>query len=101
MTRVWHGAVVSPETISQRAKLLRDALGDDSRQPRYVASVRGRGYRLVADVTPLLPPVAHAALPASAASGEPVPASPSPVVASGSAAPRHGTARLVIFAAGV
>ena len=101
MTRVWHGVVVSPETISQRAKLLRDALGDDSRQPRYVASVRGRGYRLVADVTRLLPTVALAALPASAAGGEAVPASPSPVVASGSAAPRQGTVRLAIFAAGV
>ena len=101
MTRVWHGVVVSPETISQRAKLLRDALGDDSRQPRYVASVRGRGYRLVADVTPLPPPVALAALPASATGGEAVSASPSPVVASGSASPRQGTVRLAIFAAGV
>ena len=101
MTRVWHGVVVSPETISQRAKLLRDALGDDSRQPRYVASVRGRGYRLVADVTPLPPPVALAALPASATGGEVVSASPSSVVASGSASPRQGTVRLAIFAAGV
>ena len=58
MTRVWQGVIVSPETISQRAKLLRDSLGDDPRQPRYVASVRGRGYRLVAEVTPLLPPAA-------------------------------------------
>jgi TolB-like protein/DNA-binding winged helix-turn-helix (wHTH) protein/Tfp pilus assembly protein PilF len=50
MERVWRGVVVSPETISQRVKLLRDALGDDAAQPRYVASVRGRGYRLVASV---------------------------------------------------
>lgn len=57
MDRVWAGVVVSPETVSQRAKLLRDALGDDSRAPRYFTSVRGRGYRLVADVTPLAPPV--------------------------------------------
>jgi DNA-binding winged helix-turn-helix (wHTH) protein/Tfp pilus assembly protein PilF len=44
---VWDGRPVSPETITQRAKLLRDALGDDSRQPRYVAVVRGQGYRLI------------------------------------------------------
>jgi DNA-binding winged helix-turn-helix (wHTH) protein len=29
MQQVWPGLVVSPETVSQRVKLLRDALGDD------------------------------------------------------------------------
>ncbi|MGL6223754.1 MAG: winged helix-turn-helix domain-containing protein, partial [Steroidobacteraceae bacterium] len=51
MDGVWAGVVVSPETVSQRAKLLRDALGDDSKSPRYVAAVRSRGYRLVAEVS--------------------------------------------------
>jgi TolB-like protein/DNA-binding winged helix-turn-helix (wHTH) protein len=51
MQKVWPGLVVSPETISQRVKLLRDALGDDSKQPRYVLGVRGRGYRLLPDVS--------------------------------------------------
>jgi TolB-like protein/DNA-binding winged helix-turn-helix (wHTH) protein/Flp pilus assembly protein TadD len=50
MDRVWPGLVVSPETVSQRIKLLRDSLGDDSKSPRYVAGVRGRGYRLLPDV---------------------------------------------------
>ena len=50
MKRVWPGLVVSPETVSQRVKLLRDALGDDSKSPRYIAGVRLRGYRLVAGV---------------------------------------------------
>jgi TolB-like protein/DNA-binding winged helix-turn-helix (wHTH) protein/Tfp pilus assembly protein PilF len=63
MDRVWAGVVVSPETVSQRAKLLRDALGDDSRAPRYFTSVRGRGYRLVADVVPLAPAVVGSAAP--------------------------------------
>ena len=57
MDRVWAGVVVSPETVSQRAKLLRDVLGDESKSPRYLTSVRGRGYRLIAPVTPLAPPV--------------------------------------------
>jgi TolB-like protein/DNA-binding winged helix-turn-helix (wHTH) protein/Tfp pilus assembly protein PilF len=57
MDRVWAGIVVSPETVSQRAKLLRDALGDDTRAPRYFTSVRGRGYRLVAEVAPRVPAV--------------------------------------------
>jgi len=50
LDRVWAGVVVSPETVSQRVKLLRDALGDDPREPRYVAGVRGRGYRLIPTV---------------------------------------------------
>jgi DNA-binding winged helix-turn-helix (wHTH) protein len=45
---VWDGRPVSPETINQRAKLLRAALGDDSHSPRYFTAVRGQGYRLLA-----------------------------------------------------
>jgi TolB-like protein/DNA-binding winged helix-turn-helix (wHTH) protein/Tfp pilus assembly protein PilF len=47
---VWGEVVVSDETLMQRVKLLRQALGDDSQNPRYIASVRGRGYRLAAPV---------------------------------------------------
>ncbi|HEY0801585.1 MAG TPA: winged helix-turn-helix domain-containing protein [Steroidobacteraceae bacterium] len=50
MEQVWPKAVVSPETLSQRIKLLRDALGDDPRNPRYVEGLRGRGYRLIPSV---------------------------------------------------
>jgi DNA-binding winged helix-turn-helix (wHTH) protein len=50
MARVWPGLVVSPETVSRRVKLLRDALGDDPRAPRYIAGLRGRGYRLIPEV---------------------------------------------------
>ena len=39
--------VVTPENLSQRITKLRQALGDDSGDPRYVESVRGEGYRLV------------------------------------------------------
>jgi TolB-like protein/DNA-binding winged helix-turn-helix (wHTH) protein len=53
MDLVWPDAVVSPETISQRVKLLRSALGDDVKDPRYVGGVRSRGYRIVATVTAL------------------------------------------------
>jgi Tol biopolymer transport system component/DNA-binding winged helix-turn-helix (wHTH) protein len=51
--RVWPGLTVTSETVSHRVKLVRDALGDDSRAPRYIAGVRGRGYRIVAAVQPL------------------------------------------------
>ncbi|HSL17240.1 MAG TPA: winged helix-turn-helix domain-containing protein, partial [Methylomirabilota bacterium] len=42
---VWNGNVVSDETLSQRVRLLREALEDDSGAPRYLETVRGWGYR--------------------------------------------------------
>ncbi|HKU13850.1 MAG TPA: tetratricopeptide repeat protein [Steroidobacteraceae bacterium] len=58
--QVWPNVVVSPETLSQRIKLLREALDDDSRQPRYIASLRSRGYRFI---PPVVRDGAAAALP--------------------------------------
>jgi len=52
--QVWAPAVVGEDAISQRVKLLRQALGDDSRRPRYVRSVRGRGYQLCAPPQPIV-----------------------------------------------
>lgn len=46
MDAVWAPAVVNEETVTQRVRLLRQALGDDARQPRYVRTVRSRGYQL-------------------------------------------------------
>ena len=57
MKRVWPGVVVNPETISQRVKLLRHALEDDAHAPRYIAVVRGRGYRAIPAVSRGVPPV--------------------------------------------
>lgn len=50
---VWQGVAVSEETLKQRVKRLRKALGDPSESPRYVATVRGEGYRWIPDVQPL------------------------------------------------
>jgi len=63
--RVWIGRVVSPETVTQRVKLLRAALGDDAHKPRYVALVRGEGYRLVPEVVARGPAAAVQALGAA------------------------------------
>jgi TolB-like protein/DNA-binding winged helix-turn-helix (wHTH) protein len=49
MERVWTGRVVSPQTVAKRVELLRQALGDDATEPRYVMLVRGYGYRLAQD----------------------------------------------------
>jgi TolB-like protein/DNA-binding winged helix-turn-helix (wHTH) protein/Tfp pilus assembly protein PilF len=62
IAEVWGDVIVSDETLMQRVRLLRQALGDDSQNPRYIAAVRGRGYRLTAPVeagtmvTPSAPP---------------------------------------------
>ncbi len=63
LEEVWPKTVVSPETLNQRVKLLRDALGAARRNPRYIAGVRGRGDRLV-------PPVEALGAPAPAVARE-------------------------------
>jgi DNA-binding winged helix-turn-helix (wHTH) protein/tetratricopeptide (TPR) repeat protein len=50
---VWAGLAVSDETLTQRAALLRRALGDEAKNPRYLRAVRGRGYQLVPAAVPL------------------------------------------------
>lgn len=50
MTQIWGEQVVSDETLKQRIKLLRQALGDTPQSPKYIESVRGRGYRCIANV---------------------------------------------------
>lgn len=45
--QVWDGRVVSPDTVAQRIKLLRQALQDDARNPRYIEVVHGIGYRWI------------------------------------------------------
>ena len=47
---VWDGTIVSEAALTSVVKELRRALGDDSRQPRYIQSVYGRGYRLLEEV---------------------------------------------------
>jgi len=47
MKAVWPSVIVSPETVSQRVKLLRQCLKDDPRSPRYIGRLRSRGYHLV------------------------------------------------------
>ncbi len=47
--RVWQTQVTG-DTVKQRVKTLRRALGDDANSPRYIENVRGHGYRLVSAV---------------------------------------------------
>jgi Tol biopolymer transport system component/DNA-binding winged helix-turn-helix (wHTH) protein len=42
--------IVSPENLAKRVMLLRQALGDQVDDCRYIEGVRGRGYRLIPEV---------------------------------------------------
>jgi TolB-like protein/DNA-binding winged helix-turn-helix (wHTH) protein len=47
---VWNGTFVTDEVLSRCIYRLRQTLGDDSRNPRYIETVSKRGYRLIAPV---------------------------------------------------
>ena len=52
LTRVWPDVTVSPDSVYQAVTSLRRVLGDDPRQPAYIATVPRLGYRMVAKVEP-------------------------------------------------
>lgn len=48
---VWKGRPVSDEVITRCISLIRRALGDDAKAPRFVENVPRRGYRLMLPIT--------------------------------------------------
>ena len=52
LDHVWNGVTVTPDSVYQAVASLRRALGDDPKQPAYIATVPRLGYRMVAAVTP-------------------------------------------------
>jgi DNA-binding winged helix-turn-helix (wHTH) protein/Tol biopolymer transport system component len=50
LENVWSGRVVSDNAIRRVVKKLRDALGDEPRDPKYIKTVPNKGYLLIADV---------------------------------------------------
>ncbi len=69
LDRVWSGVVVTPDSVYQAVASLRRMLGDDPKQPTYIATVPRLGYRLVAPVGPWIDP-ATTADPAPISDGE-------------------------------
>lgn len=52
MKLVWPDAVVSDDSLTHSISVIRRALGDDSGQPQYIATIPRRGYRFIAPVEP-------------------------------------------------
>lgn len=45
---VWADVAVTPASLNQAIRELRQALGDDAREPRYIQTVHRRGFRFIA-----------------------------------------------------
>ncbi len=58
---VWPEMAVSDGVLTNCITELRQALGDDARRPRFIATVHRRGYRFVAPLSPPAPAVSPAA----------------------------------------
>lgn len=48
---VWADTIVSESSLTSVIKELRRALGDEAREPRFIESVYGRGYRFLAELS--------------------------------------------------
>jgi transcriptional activator of cad operon len=51
LNQAWEGVIVTPDSVYQAVTSLRRLLGDDPKQPIYIATVPRRGYRMVATVS--------------------------------------------------
>jgi len=52
LNQVWSDVIVAPDSVYQAVTSLRRLLGDDPKQPTYIATVPRLGYRMVATVSP-------------------------------------------------
>jgi len=52
LSQVWSEVIVTPDSVYQAVTSLRRVLGDDPKQPTYIATVPRLGYRMVATVSP-------------------------------------------------
>ncbi len=85
---VWSDVIVTPDSVYQAVSALRRTLGDNSKDPEYIATLPRRGYRLVASVGQAVEEDRVAPLP---------PAPPAPLALAGSPLRRHRTWLLVML----
>jgi TolB-like protein len=89
---VWKDVVVTHDSVYQAVAGLRRALGDDQKNPIYIANVQRRGYRLIAPVAPAEPGQV------SAPRRQPRPAFTAPATPSGQATAERATIPVAAFA---
>jgi TolB-like protein/DNA-binding winged helix-turn-helix (wHTH) protein len=65
LEQVWSGVIVTPDSVYQAVASLRRLLGDDPKQPIYIATVPRLGYRMVASVSPWVAQTVAPPLPAT------------------------------------
>ncbi len=70
LDELWGHRYVSESALSTQIKSLRKAVGDDGQRQAVIQTVRGRGFRFVAAVEPVVAPAPHPvqAIPATAPS---------------------------------
>ncbi len=56
LSLIWPGTAVDEANLSQSIFTLRKVLGDSRKDPRYIATIAGRGYQFVAPVTEVTTP---------------------------------------------
>lgn len=86
--KVWPGVIVEENSLNQAVSQLRKALGDSREAPRFIATVPGRGYQLIA-------PVRAIQMSASVPAAAPDNAAPPPGRAPGRADPSRALPLLV------
>jgi TolB-like protein/DNA-binding winged helix-turn-helix (wHTH) protein len=99
--QLWPQTIVDfDHGLNKAVSKIRDALGDSPDSPRFIETIPGRGYRFLADVTPVgapPPPVPVPAVPAASVAVPPSApmASAPPAGSSPSATPSRGSRRWI------
>jgi TolB-like protein/DNA-binding winged helix-turn-helix (wHTH) protein len=79
LDRAWSGVIVTQDSVYQAITALRRVLGDDPKQPSYIATVPRLGYRMIATVEPWLEPAAQSLSPPDVRAAAATPAGNPPI----------------------
>jgi TolB-like protein/DNA-binding winged helix-turn-helix (wHTH) protein len=90
LNQVWSGVFVNQDSVYQAVASLRRLLGDDPKQPTYIATVPRLGYRMVATVRPWTDQSVAATRSSRASDSEP----PTPAAADAPGLPKESGPRL-------
>jgi len=71
LNKVWSGVIVTPDSVYQAVAALRRLLGDDPKNPTYIATVPRLGYRMIAPVGPCADQHGSLTVPSTAVIDEP------------------------------